>query len=45
MTQFPPDVYALIDAAVAEDQTFNDPTTKAVVPPEIREPVCCAPRQ
>ena len=37
MTQFPPDVYALIDAAVAEDQTFNDPTTQAVVPPEIRE--------
>lgn len=36
MTQFPPDVYALIDAAVAEDQTFNDRTTKAVVPPEIR---------
>jgi nicotinate-nucleotide pyrophosphorylase (carboxylating) len=35
MTQFPPDVYALIDAAVAEDQTFNDPTTQAVVPPEI----------
>ncbi|SVD42759.1 uncharacterized protein METZ01_LOCUS395613, partial [marine metagenome] len=30
MTQFPPDVYALIDAAVAEDQTFNDPTTQAV---------------
>ena len=36
MTQFPPDVFALIDAAVAEDQTFNDPTTQAVVPPEIR---------
>ena len=36
MTQFPPEVYALIDAAVAEDQTFNDPTTQAVVPPEIR---------
>jgi nicotinate-nucleotide pyrophosphorylase (carboxylating) len=36
MTQFPPDVYALIDAAVAEDQTFNDPTTQAVVPPEIQ---------
>ena len=35
MTQFPPDVYALIDAAVAEDQTFNDPTAQAVVPPEI----------
>ena len=36
MTQFPPDVYALIDAAVAEDPTFNDPTTQAVVPPEIQ---------
>ena len=36
MTQFPPDVYALIDAAVSEDQTFNDPTTQAVVPPEIQ---------
>ena len=36
MTQFPPDVFALIDAAVAEDQTFNDPTTQAVVPPEIQ---------
>ena len=36
MTQFPPEVYALIDAAVAEDQTFNDPTTQAVVPPEIQ---------
>jgi nicotinate-nucleotide pyrophosphorylase (carboxylating) len=36
MTQFPPDVYALIDAAVAEDQTFNDPTTQAVVPPDIQ---------
>ncbi len=36
MTQFPPDVYALIDGAVAEDQTFNDPTTQAVVSPEIQ---------
>ena len=36
MTQFPPDVYALIDAAVAEDQTFNAPTTQAVVSPEIQ---------
>ena len=36
MAQFPPDVYALIDAAVAEDQTFNDPTTQSVVPPEIQ---------
>ena len=36
MPQFPPEVYALIDAAIAEDQTFNDPTTAAVVPPGIR---------
>ena len=36
MPPFPPDVYALIDAAVAEDQTFNDPTTQAVVSPEIQ---------
>ena len=36
MTHFPPDVYALIDAAVAEDQTFNEPTTQAVVSPEIQ---------
>ena len=36
MPQFPPEVYSLIDAAIAEDQTFNDPTTEAVVPPEIR---------
>jgi len=36
MTEFPPDVHLLIDAAVAEDQTFNDPTTQAVVPPEIQ---------
>ncbi|HCL25920.1 MAG TPA: carboxylating nicotinate-nucleotide diphosphorylase [Dehalococcoidia bacterium] len=31
MTQFPPDVHALIEASIAEDQTFNDPTTQAVV--------------
>ena len=31
MPQFPPEVYALIDAAIAEDQTFNDPTTAAVI--------------
>ncbi len=36
MPEFPPEVYALIDAAIAEDQTFNDPTTAAVVPAEIR---------
>ncbi|CAI8045998.1 Probable nicotinate-nucleotide pyrophosphorylase [carboxylating] [Geodia barretti] len=26
----------MIDAAIAEDQTFNDPTTAALVPPQIR---------
>ena len=35
MPQFPPEVYRLIDSAVAEDQTFNDPTTLAVVPSEV----------
>ncbi|PKB79169.1 MAG: nicotinate-nucleotide diphosphorylase (carboxylating) [SAR202 cluster bacterium Io17-Chloro-G9] len=34
--QFPPEVHRLIDAAISEDQTFNDPTTQALVPPEIR---------
>lgn len=34
MPQLPPEVHALIDAAIAEDQTFNDPTTAAVIPPE-----------
>jgi nicotinate-nucleotide pyrophosphorylase (carboxylating) len=36
LPQFPPEVYQLIDSAVAEDQTFNDPTTLAVVPSEVR---------
>ena len=36
MPEFPPEVYSLIDAAIAEDQTFNDPTTAALVPPHIR---------
>ncbi len=36
MSEFPPEVYSLIDAAIAEDQTFNDPTTAALVPPQIR---------
>ena len=36
MPQFPPEVYRLIDSAIVEDQTFNDPTTLAVVPPEVR---------
>ena len=35
MPQFPPEVYYLIDAALTEDQTFNDPTTQAVVASEI----------
>jgi nicotinate-nucleotide pyrophosphorylase (carboxylating) len=34
--QFPPEVYELIDASITEDQTFNDPTTQALVPPEIQ---------
>ena len=36
MPEFPPEVHSLIDAAIAEDQTFNDPTTAALVPPHIR---------
>ena len=35
MSQLPPEVYRLIDAALTEDATFNDPTTAALVPPEI----------
>jgi nicotinate-nucleotide pyrophosphorylase (carboxylating) len=36
VSQLPPEVYSLIDAALSEDQTFNDPTTAVLVPPEIR---------
>ena len=36
MPQFPPEVYDLIAAAITEDQTFNDPTTQALVPLEIQ---------
>ena len=36
MSQLPPEVHQLIDAALTEDQTFNDPTTAALVPPEIK---------
>ena len=36
MSQLPPEVYGLIDAALSEDQTFNDPTTATLVPPEIQ---------
>ena len=28
MSQLPPEVYRLIDAALTEDQVFNDPTTQ-----------------
>ena len=36
MSQLPPEVYNLIDAALSEDETFNDPTTGLLIPPEIR---------
>lgn len=36
MSQLPPEVYHLIDAALSEDQVFNDPTTSALIPPDIR---------
>ena len=36
MSELPPEVHRLIDAALSEDQAFNDPTTQALVPPEIR---------
>ena len=36
MSQIPPEVHHLIDAALSEDQVFNDPTTNALIPPEIR---------
>ena len=35
MSQLPPEVYNLIDAALSEDETFNDPTTGLLIPPEI----------
>ena len=35
MSQLPPEVFSLIDAALSEDETFNDPTTGLLVPPEI----------
>jgi len=34
--ELPPEVHRLIDSALTEDQTFNDPTTQALVPPEIQ---------
>ena len=33
--QLPPEVHNLIDAALTEDQAFNDPTTQALVPADI----------
>ncbi len=36
MSQLPPEVYQLIDTALTEDQAFNDPTTAALVAPEVR---------
>jgi len=36
VSQLPPEVYSLIDSALSEDQTFNDPTTSILVPPEVR---------
>ncbi len=35
MSQLPPEVHQLIDAALTEDQVFSDPTTMSLVPPEI----------
>ena len=35
MSELPPEVYRLIDAALAEDLVFNDPTTQALVPASI----------
>ncbi|MDE2780840.1 MAG: carboxylating nicotinate-nucleotide diphosphorylase [Chloroflexota bacterium] len=35
MSQLPPEVFSLIDAALSEDETFNDPTTGLLIPPEI----------
>ena len=35
MSQLPPEVYSLIDAALSEDETFNDPTTGLLIPQDI----------
>ena len=35
MIELPPEVHRLIESALTEDQTFNDPTTQALVPPDI----------
>ena len=36
LAPLPPTVYQLIDSALTEDQAFNDPTTDALVSPEIQ---------
>ena len=36
MIELPPEVHRLIESALTEDQTFNDPTTQALVPPEVQ---------
>ncbi len=36
MSQLPPEVHNLIDAALSEDQSFNDPTTEALISAEIQ---------
>lgn len=36
MLQHIPEVQALIDNALSEDQAFNDPTTRDIVPPDLR---------
>ena len=36
MSELPPEVHTLIDAALSEDQAFNDPTTGTLIPPDIR---------
>lgn len=35
MIELPPEVFRLIDDALAEDQAFNDPTTQSLIPPDI----------
>ncbi len=36
MIHLTPDVQNLIDRALAEDQTFNDPTTGSIIPPDLK---------
>ncbi len=36
MLQLPPEVQNLIDQALSEDQTFNDPTTNCLIPPDLK---------